>query len=394
MAYLVRHPKSKFWIAAFYDVSGKRRNRSTKIVANEKTRKRAQAIADEYETAARNFRTARQVRKVITDLHRELTGVGLPKATVREYRDRWIDRKRNEVKPSTLTYYQGKLNRFLEFLGDRADRDLAEITNADLVAFRDHLATQVTANTTNHAIKAIKTLFTDAKNEGFTAEDPGEGLKSVRRKPEESTEVRPFTLDELRKAFNAADKEWKSMIMFGVYSMLRMGDIARLKFSDLDWQRKVIRLQVAKTGRWQMIPMAKPLIDFLSPNGTPLPRSEKPVHSKAYAIITPKGRTQTLSRQFATILAKVGLREPVSSRSTEKGRTSRRNRNALSFHSLRHTGNSLLANAGVDRELRKSLTGHTSESIHDGYTHLEIETRRSAVDTIPDLTGIESGISE
>jgi integrase len=392
MAYLVRHPDSKYWIAAFYDVNGKRRNRSTKIVATEKTRKRAQAIADEYEAAARNFRTARQVRKVITDLHRELTGVGLPKATVRQYRDRWIERKRNEVKPSTLTYYEGKLNRLLEFLGDRADRDIAEINNADLVAFRDYLATQVTANTTNHSIKAIKTLFTDAKAEGFTAEDPGDGLKSVRRKPEESTEVRPFTLEELRKAFDTADQEWKSMIMFGVYSMLRMGDIARLKYSNLDWERKVIRIQVAKTGRWQTIPMAQPLVDFLCPNGKPptLPPPADPIHPKAFAIITPKGRTQTLSRQFATILANAGLREKVSSRNKGKGRDSKRNRNALSFHSLRHTGNSLLANAGIDRELRKSITGHTSESIHDDYTHLEIETRRAAVNIIPDLSKAES----
>jgi integrase len=385
MAFLVKHPESRYWVAGFYDANGKRRRRSTKIEATERNRKQAMRIAGEYEAAARQIRTARQVRKVITDLHRELSGSELPTASVREYAREWIDRKKNEVKPSTLAYYQGKIRHFLKFLGTRANRDIAEVTNSDIVRFRDHLATKVTAKTTNHAVKAIKSLFADARLGGFVADDPAEGVRSVRTKSEEITEVRPFTIDELQSVLAIADPEWKSMIMFGVYSMLRLGDIARLKYSDLDWERKIIRLQVEKTGRWQMIPMAQPLIDFLCPEGDPPSLSNDPIHPKTFSIISPKGRTQTVSRQFATLLAKAGLREPVSHRKTGSGRDAKRNRHSLTFHSLRHTGNRLLANAGVDRELRKSLTGHTSESIHDGYTHLEIETRRAAVNTIPDL---------
>lgn len=385
MAFLVKHPQSKYWVAGFYDCNGKRRRRSTKIVAMESTRKRAMKIADEFELAAKQVRTARQVRKVITELHRELSGIELPCATVHQYSDSWIQRKRNEVKPSTLAYYKSKTNAFIDFLGPRADREIAEVTNADIVKFRDVLAARVTAKTVNHTIKAIRMLFGDARIEGYVSEDPCEGVRSVRTNYAEIIEVRPFTLEELRSVIAVADPEWKSMIFFGVYTMLRLSDLARLKFSAIDWDKGVLRVRVSKTDRIQVIPLAKALSDFLEAEGKFGQGGELPIHQKIFEIISKKGRSQTLSRQFATLLAKAGMREKVSSRGGNKGRDQKRNRNALNFHSLRHTGNSLLANAGVGRELRKSLTGHTSESVHDGYTHLEVEARRAALDEMPDL---------
>jgi integrase len=387
MAFLVKHPQSKYWVAGFYDCNGKRRRRSTKIEAMESTRKRAMKIADEFELAAKQVRTARQVRKVITELHRELSGAELPTATVRQYSDSWIERKRNEVKPSTLTYYRSKTNTFIDFLGSRAEREIAEVTNADILKFRDSLATRVTAKTVNHTVKAIRMLFGDARIEGYVIEDPCEGVRSVRTIFAEITEVRPFTLEELRSVIEVASPEWKSMIFFGVYTMLRLSDLARLKFSAIDWDKGVLRVRASKTERIQMIPIAKALRDFLEGEGKFGQRGDLPVHPKLFETISKKGRSQTLSRQFATLLAKAGMREKVSSRSSKKGRDKKRKRNSLNFHSLRHTGNSLLANAGVGRELRKSLTGHTSESVHDGYTHLEVETRRAALDEMPDLGG-------
>jgi site-specific recombinase XerD len=61
----------------------------------------------------------------------------------------------------------------------------------------------------------------------------------------------------------------------------------------------------------------------------------------------------------------------------------------LSFHSLRHSFNSAMANAGVSQELRQRLTGHASKAINDRYTHTELETLRKAVGTVPSLGGDE-----
>lgn len=55
------------------------------------------------------------------------------------------------------------------------------------------------------------------------------------------------------------------------------------------------------------------------------------------------------------------------------------------FHALRHSFTSALANAGVSPEFRMKLTGHRSEAIHSGYTHHELKTLREAVGRLPKL---------
>ena len=58
---------------------------------------------------------------------------------------------------------------------------------------------------------------------------------------------------------------------------------------------------------------------------------------------------------------------------------------ALSFHSLRHSFNSALANSGVSQELRMKLTGHSSAGMNTVYSHHELQTIRAAVQTLPRL---------
>jgi len=58
---------------------------------------------------------------------------------------------------------------------------------------------------------------------------------------------------------------------------------------------------------------------------------------------------------------------------------------ALSFHSLRHSFNSALANSGVSQELRMKLTGHSSADMNTIYSHHELQTIRTAVQTLPRL---------
>ena len=44
-------------------------------------------------------------------------------------------------------------------------------------------------------------------------------------------------------------------------------------------------------------------------------------------------------------------------------------------------------NADVAPELRMKLTGHSSEAIHRGYTHHELDTLRSAIGKLPSIKG-------
>jgi len=55
------------------------------------------------------------------------------------------------------------------------------------------------------------------------------------------------------------------------------------------------------------------------------------------------------------------------------------------LRALRHSFTSGLANAGVSAELRMKLTGHSSEAVHRGYTHHELDVLKSAVSKLPSL---------
>jgi integrase len=98
-----------------------------------------------------------------------------------------------------------------------------------------------------------------------------------------------------------------------------------------------------------------------------------------------KGRTGNLSNQFADLLALVGLREASDRIGTGKGRNSRRARNELSFHSLRHTAVSLLKDAGIPEAVVMELVGHDSKQMSAHYTHVGQEALEKAAAALPDI---------
>lgn len=89
------------------------------------------------------------------------------------------------------------------------------------------------------------------------------------------------------------------------------------------------------------------------------------------------GGRRGLSEGFKRIVVKAGI-DPM----TVKGKGIR-NFTKHSFHSLRHTFNSVLANAEVPEEVRRKMTGHSSPMMNQKYTHLEAETLKKAMDKFP-----------
>ena len=89
------------------------------------------------------------------------------------------------------------------------------------------------------------------------------------------------------------------------------------------------------------------------------------------------GGKHGLSGRFAAIMEKARIEGKRTQASG--GRTL----SSLSFHSLRHSFNSAMANAGMSQEVRQKLTGHTSAETNKVYTHHELEALRTAVAVIP-----------
>lgn len=55
------------------------------------------------------------------------------------------------------------------------------------------------------------------------------------------------------------------------------------------------------------------------------------------------------------------------------------------FHSLRNSFNSVLANAGISEEVRMRPTGQSSRETHAKYTHINVEPIKHAIDAMPIL---------
>jgi integrase len=278
----------------------------------------------------------------------------------------------------------GAPGKFLQFLGDIQDSIISDITSNQVLEFRNAEAKAFAPKTVNHDLKCLKMVFKAARREGLVSEDPCEFVDPVKDRDDNRPKRRPFSVEELEAAMAAANPEWKSMIMFGLYTGQRLGDISTLVRSNLDLETKMLRFVTQKTQRRMAIPLPPPLLEFLKEAKLPADVNA-PIHPEAYKIVTVEKKSGSLSNKFTRILAKAGLREKPSNKSTGKGRDAKRVYHPLSFHSLRHTATTMLHEAGVPAAVAQALIGHDSEAIHQIYVSVGEKALHEAASAFPKI---------
>jgi len=379
MASLRKVPGCSNWIACFTDKDGVRRQRST----GSKARKAAQKIAESYEETSRKKRTARQTRTVIADLHRSITGESIRAVSFREYAESWLTAKRPETAPSTASFYENAITKFNAAIGAKADLEIVDISKGDILAFRNIEVKSFAPKTVNHDLKVIRMIFRAARAEGIVVEDPAEFVKTVKLARDGGR--RSFTMAELRAVLGVADNEWCSMILFGLYTGQRLGDIATLTWSNIDRVADELRLVTRKTGKQIILPLAGPLREHIAAIPSP-DDPAAPVHPRAYGLVVKQGKSGNLSNQFADLLAQAGLREKQAHRKTHgEGRGVGSAKAGVSFHCLRHTAVSLLKEAGIPAAVVMELVGHDSAAMSQHYTHVGSESLKKAAEAFPNL---------
>jgi integrase len=254
------------------------------------------------------------------------------------------------------------------------------LTPRDVIGFRDGLAKRVSASTANQAVKIIRMALKDAQAARLVSENVAAGVRRAKASGDRASR-RPFTLDELRRILRIASGEWRNLILFGLYTGQRLGDLAKLTWRNIDLERGELAFVTRKTKRRQLVPLAGPLRKVLEESDAGDDPAE-PLFPKAF---TAK-RSGTLSNQFYEILVSAGLAAPRSHRANGEGRQARRKLNEISFHALRHTATSLMKNAGISPAIVQDLIGHESPAISAHYTHIEESAKRRAIDALPDLT--------
>lgn len=386
MASVHKLPGKPNWICFYYDDKGVRRCKSTKT-ANKRD---AEAICDGFQKAANLAKggrlTEERARKLIESVVSEIvesTGGSLQRYTISEYFTSWMKARELTTSAGTFTRYLGIVNAFLDFLGSRKTLSLASLRSEDIQRYRDQLADKVSTGTVNTHLKVLRVALGKAWKAKHLDSNPAKYVDNLQRT--DRHERRAFTREELGKLLANADDDWRTMILLGLYTGFRLGDAVTLTWSNVDLERQEITATTQKTGRTQIIPIAKALLKHLES----LPTSDDPA-----APLCPKlsdKQANWLSNQFYGIMAAAGLVKPRprSHRTTPqgKGRGSRRNQSEITFHALRHTATSLLKNAGVSDVVARDIIGHESEAVSRNYTHIDTETKRRAIDSMPDVLG-------
>jgi integrase len=377
-------PKSPFWIACFNGVgsdgSVRRLKRSTKTT----DRKLAQKLADEWEQleklAGKGRLTESQCRKVIAQMYERTVGEPLHFRTAREHLAEWVDSKKNETEPRTYWKYRQIVDEFLSHVGVKADRLLREITPTDIRSWRDALKRKgLAAPTVNHTIKTLRMPFKAAHDAGYIEINPCTKT-SVRPVKDEVRNVEKdvFSPEQLGELINAAPGEdWKGAILCGYYTGLRLRDVADLQWNAINWKEQKITVTTRKTSKDVTVPIHPQFASWLQRQTRGIGKA--PV----FPILAGKSGSgkSGLSMAFKRIMERAGIRGRLLREANGAGRS----QSSLSFHSLRHTFNAALANAGVAVEIRQKLTGHASPEMNAIYTHHELAPLRAAVEKLPAL---------
>ena len=386
MSTLFRNANSPVWRARYHDRNGKRVSRTT----GTRSKREARRIAEGFEAEENGHKNGtgrlsaayeKVLQRVVRDAEagdlkladaetyiREIHKLADPdfrEVTLADFWEQWITEQEPHVVGSTLNGYQQDKALLADALGPKVmSRPISDLTSKGISkALMDASSGSRKAATVNKALASLRRLLESALAKGLVTHNAAKAVRSL--KTTDSVTRAPFTEEEIAQLVGHAStsEEWRGMILLAVHTGLRMGDVARVTSEDI--KGGVATVMPEKTARSKKvitIPLSQPCLDWVAGREGPL-----------FPTIRHQ-RKGTTSAQFTAIMTKAGVPKRVRLAGGIEA--------TRSFHSLRHTFTSWLADAGVPSEVRQRLTGHSSSRIHQKYTHLD-SALTDAVDKLP-----------
>jgi integrase len=214
----------------------------------------------------------------------------------------------------------------------------------------------------------------------------------------------PFTVEQLQKIWETLNSPTYHMLhkeemivlyKLALYTGARCGDLCLLRWSSVDMQNRVIRFIPHKTAHSSHKIVEIPIGDVLFEALSSLDQgADYVLPNVAYRYQHNSGG---ISRDTKKLLVAAGLK-PNDSGTTRRVLAVSR----MGFHAFRHTAASLMICNGVNPLVVRDLLGHTSVDMTAHYTHVNLETKREALQNLnalpclpqPKLIGGEKPISE
>lgn len=223
----------------------------------------------------------------------------------------------------------------------------------------------LSAKTINKRLQSVSAMFKWAKNNGYCADNPFEGL-SVKLKAKAADRRDPFTDEELERIFgnhgfvkpnsSRPNRYWIPIV--ALYTGARLEEVAQLHIEDIrdvdrHWCIDIndkLEKRVKSPGSKRLVPLSEELINlgFLDFVESQRAQGEERLFPELDG--ERDGYGQSFQKWFGREKDKVGFPKRIKS-----------------FHSLRHTFIDRLRNLGIDEAKLAALVGHTNSSITSTY---------------------------
>lgn len=258
---------------------------------------------------------------------------------------------------NTVTIAKGVLNKFKEYLSKQGIRMLSEVQVSNIDGYIDSI--EVTPKTKKNHLTVVNLLFKQAVREGQMQQNPCEfaTLPNITH----TMRHRPLTADDLKVIFKNANK-WKLYFAALLYTGLRAGDVALLRYEHIDSKNKRITQLIRKSRRIHELPIADILLSAFGD----LDGKEGPVFPEIYIESDRKQNDRLVypRKYLQSILSKAELPK-------------------ATLHSFRVTYNNMLRDQGLSIEDRQVLMAHTSSETTKIYTHPNVELAAKHLNKMP-----------
>lgn len=260
-------------------------------------------------------------------------------------------------------------NRIFDWLVPISGRPLVDITSPFVIKLRDKADQQKKFRFANYVVAVLSLLFNWGKPRGYIDGNPAGEVGKIKRPRGMVKRNRAWKPEELATVMAEMPAELRVAIALGAYAAIREGDVVRLPWSAYDGS--ALEYRQGKTGETVWIPVHRELRAAL--DATPR-RSPVIVVGERGAPFTEDGFRARFFRVIRSL--------------TAEGRVAP----GLTFHGLRHTAATALADAGCSTRDIMAVTGHKTEVQPATYTATADRKRRfsAAIQRLEETT--ENGV--
>ena len=261
--------------------------------------------------------------------------------------------------PGTRNRFMSAYHRLEQF---GLPRLISDVTPSFLLRFQLFLKERNTSGKgggINRNVRAIRTLMHQAETWGLIAPQKWETVKRLR---EPKGRVEFHTPQEIREILSVCNTpEWQLVVLLGARAGLRRGEIAALKWADVDFANNQLYIAPNKTEKHRYVPISDDLAHAL--------KSVPKVPKSPYVVHIGEDSNRSSSYYITAAYAKKTRNLPFR----------------CFLHKLRHTFASHLVQQGVDLYRVSKLLGHSSITMTEIYAHLAPADLVAAVKKLPKI---------